>query len=204
MAERVVAYVDGFNLYFGMKAKHWRRFYWLDVPALCLSLLKPSQTLVAVKYFTARVTSPTDKVRRQGAYLEALAARGGCGMYFGRYLDTPRVCPHCGMVDTVPKEKMTDLLIGLEMYADAVSDTFDACMLVSGDSDLVAAVHKMKEQTPQKRVIVAFPPMRHSHDLEEASTASFTIGRAKIAAAQLPEEVAKPDGYLLRRPRHWS
>ena len=27
--ERVIAYIDGFNLYFGLKAKGWRQFYWL-------------------------------------------------------------------------------------------------------------------------------------------------------------------------------
>jgi hypothetical protein len=39
---RVVAYVDGFNLYHGLKAKHGRRYLWLDLEALVTSLL--SQT----------------------------------------------------------------------------------------------------------------------------------------------------------------
>ena len=34
LVERVIAYVDGFNLYFGLKSKGWQRYYWLDVPAL--------------------------------------------------------------------------------------------------------------------------------------------------------------------------
>jgi uncharacterized LabA/DUF88 family protein len=204
MAYRVAAYVDGFNLYFGLKAKKWRRYYWLDIPALCQSLMKPDQTLATVKYFTARVASPPDKVRRQGVYLEALQTRGGCSIHYGQYLDTPRACPYCGRVDTVPKEKMTDLLIGLEMYGDAMADLFDTCLLVSGDSDLMAAVAKVREVDPKKWIVVAFPPLRHSTALEKAANFSFTIGRRNIAAAQLPEEVPKPDGYLLRRPKHWS
>jgi hypothetical protein len=32
--ERVIAYVDGFNLYFGLKSKGWQRYFWLNIPAL--------------------------------------------------------------------------------------------------------------------------------------------------------------------------
>jgi hypothetical protein len=31
---RVVAYVDGFNLYHGLKAGYGRRYHWLDLQAL--------------------------------------------------------------------------------------------------------------------------------------------------------------------------
>ena len=36
---RVAVYVDGFNLYYGLKSKGWRRFYWLDIRALLLAQL---------------------------------------------------------------------------------------------------------------------------------------------------------------------
>ena len=57
---------------------------------------------------------------------------------------------------------------------------------------------------PEKRVIVAFPPARHSSQLEHAATAAFTIGRKKLKDSQLPEEVVKPDGFVLRRPTQWN
>ena len=41
--KRVIAYVDGFNLYHGLRAKGWKRFYWLNLPALVRRLLKPDQ-----------------------------------------------------------------------------------------------------------------------------------------------------------------
>jgi hypothetical protein len=52
--ERVAAYIDGFNLYFGIR-EEGRRYLWLDLECLVQSLLKPHQQLVAVRYFTARV-----------------------------------------------------------------------------------------------------------------------------------------------------
>ncbi len=44
--ERLIAYVDGFNLYFGMRETGWQRFYWLDIELLVRNLLKPYQKLI--------------------------------------------------------------------------------------------------------------------------------------------------------------
>ena len=40
---RVAAYVDGFNLYFGLKDRYARRYLWLDLQALSESLLRKGQ-----------------------------------------------------------------------------------------------------------------------------------------------------------------
>lgn len=63
--ERVIAYIDGFNFYFGLKSKGWQRYYWLNLQELARSLLLPSQRLASTKYFTARISAPPDKQRRQ-------------------------------------------------------------------------------------------------------------------------------------------
>ncbi|MGB4726560.1 MAG: NYN domain-containing protein, partial [Thermogutta sp.] len=55
---RVMLYVDGFNLYFGLRTKGWKRYYWLDVQRLGEKLLRPNQSLVGVKYFTADIRGP--------------------------------------------------------------------------------------------------------------------------------------------------
>ena len=53
--DRVIVYVDGFNLYYGLKDSGLRRYYWLDIQKLAKNLLKPNQRLVAVRYFTTRL-----------------------------------------------------------------------------------------------------------------------------------------------------
>ena len=72
--QRVMAYIDGFNLYFGLRSKGWQRYYWLDVVKLAESVLEPGSELAGVKYFTAPIASPEDKRKRQGNYLDALSA----------------------------------------------------------------------------------------------------------------------------------
>jgi len=43
--ERVFAYVDGFNLYFGHARPRWRHYLWLNVHQLANNLLRPGQVL---------------------------------------------------------------------------------------------------------------------------------------------------------------
>jgi hypothetical protein len=57
-ARRVIAYVDGFNLYFGLRSRGWRRYYWLNLQEMVHRLLLPAQDLVLVRYFTARIRGP--------------------------------------------------------------------------------------------------------------------------------------------------
>ena len=53
--ERVAVYIDGFNLYYGMRSKGWQRYYWLDLRSLSSRFLRPYQKLETVRYFTAKV-----------------------------------------------------------------------------------------------------------------------------------------------------
>ena len=63
--ERVIAYVDGYNLYYGLRSKGWKRFYWLNIQSLVSQFLKPHQNLVMTKYFTTVIKQPEAKRRRQ-------------------------------------------------------------------------------------------------------------------------------------------
>jgi hypothetical protein len=74
--QRVIAYIDGSNLYFGMVDAGLKFCKWLDVKKLMESFLDPNQELVAVKFFTSRLTHNEEKEARQSTYLSALALTG--------------------------------------------------------------------------------------------------------------------------------
>lgn len=202
--ERVIAYVDGFNLYFGLRSKGWKRYYWLNIQALAKNLLKPGQALVSTKYFTARIAWPPDKEERQSTYIEALKTLSEFEIFYGKYQLNPRQCSQCGFEDEVPNEKMTDVNIAVEILKDAYQNKFDVALLISADSDLVPPVKAVGELFPAKRVVVASPPGRYSVSLANSAGSSLVIGRGKIAKSVFPEEVKKPDGYILRRPALWK
>lgn len=205
--QRVMVYVDGFNLYFGMRSKGWRKHYWLDLIALATSLLKPDQDLLGVHYFTSRIRANGRNVadmQRQTTYLEALGTLPDLHTHFGHYLEKPRQCRNCGAKWMDYEEKMTDVNIAVQLLADAFDDQFDTALLISGDSDLTTPVRKLRTQFPSKRLIVVFPPDRHSFELGKAANATFTVGEAKLRQSQLPAQVQRADGFSLHRPVHWQ
>jgi len=202
--ERVAAYIDGFNLYFGLRSAGWKRFYWLNVQKLAQNLLKTGQALVFTKYFTSRVSQPADKERRQSTFLDALGTLKDLKLNYGHFQANPEWCRKCGNKTLVPNEKMTDVNIAVEMMSDAYQDLFDVAILISADSDLSAPVSAIKKLFPDKRVIVAFPPHRHSAQLERLAHSSFQIGRATIAKSVFPDHVPKADGFVLKKPDEWK
>ncbi len=82
--ERIIVYIDGFNLYFGMLDANLDDCKWLNIKSLVGSLLKPGQEVKDIKYFTSRVTNNPDKQKRQATYIEALEAVG-IHVVYGRY-----------------------------------------------------------------------------------------------------------------------
>ena len=181
--------------------------YWLDIYRLAQNLLIPGQSLAAVKYFTARIhDDPQDpgKRARQNTYLDALATIPRLSIHYGYFLPKTRRCPYCDGALHTYEEKMTDVNISVELLADAYEDTFDTAIVISADSDLSRPITIVRERFPDKRVVVAFPPNRHSRYLRADATASFTIGRGTVENSQLPEDVIRQDGYALTRPSSWS
>ncbi len=205
--QRVVVYIDGFNLYYGLKSKGWQRYYWLDLRCLSQQLLLAEQKLVAVRYFTARVASQTPnpgRRMRQNTYLEAIATLPDLHIHYGSYLAKKRTCYQCGAIWNTYEEKMTDVNIAVEMLGDAQDDLFDNALIVSGDGDLTGPTLAVRKRYPEKRVVVALPPNRTSFQLRSAATASFTIGRRVLSKSQLPNHVVNPDGYVFTRPQSWN
>lgn len=203
---RVVAYVDGFNLYFGLKAKGWKKHYWLDLNGLATSLLKPGQTLAGVHYFTSRIRANGRNVadmQRQSDYLDALATLPSLTIHYGHYLQKSRRCHNCGATWMDYEEKMTDVNIAMQLLADAFDDHFDTALVISADSDLTTPVRQVRARFPAKRVIVAQPPGRNSVQLAGAATAAFTISETKVRQSQLPAAVTTASGYVIQRPAHW-
>ena len=211
-----MGYIDGFNLYYGLREKGWRRYYWLNLASLVKNLLKPNQQLKKTKYFTARISAGDNKTplwlrkkmeqkrRRQTAYLEALDTLNDLQIFEGHYLGKTVKCKKCGNIWNTHEEKMTDVCLATELIVDAFRNSFDAALIISADSDLVPPINAVREIFPSKRIVVAFPPARSSFRLKQVANAFFTIGQAKFRKSMFPDSVKRLDGYVLKRPKEWT
>lgn len=213
--QRVACYIDGFNLYYGMRDSKFRRFLWLDLCGLARSLLLPHQTLASTKYFTSRISGwkPSDRPehkesmnarrKRQATYLDALASVDGLKIYEGQFLAKTTKCNHCRHEWPSAEEKMTDVNIATEMIVDAYANRYDVALLISGDSDLVPPIRAIREHLSHKIMMVAFPPGRSSIDLKNATHGQFLISKGHLKRNQLPKEVTSKSGFKLKRPESW-
>jgi len=201
---RVISYIDGFNLYFGLREQKWRKYMWLDLCKLSAAVLLPHCELQHTKYFTSRIRGNIGKAERQSAFLDALQTLPLLTIYYGRFQPDPKQCQKCGHYAYHPQEKKTDVNIATQLMCDAFHDCFDTALLVSGDADLVPPIQAVKQLFPEKRIIIAFPPKRHSSELAATAHTTLTIHESRFRKSRLPETITLPNGINISRPDKWK
>ena len=201
--QRVITYIDGYNLYHGLLAAGLRSSRWLDLTKLGTTLLKPGQQLVLTRYFTTWVKGNQAKAHKQLRYVDALKTRGGIEIDYGRFLQKPDTCRRCGHKWTKKEEKRTDVNIAVRLLEDAYDNGYDTAIVVSGDSDLVSPIKAIHRRFPHREVLVAFPPMRQSNDLRRVADGAYRISDRHIRECRLPRTVTRPDGITLTAPQGW-
>lgn len=211
--KRVIAYVDGFNLFYScLKGSDCK---WLDLVKLCESYLKNNQELIAVKYFTALVNSTVgdaSRTNRQKLYLSALATNPKIQIERGYFSIHPTKMPSAkdwenGKIvplDVIKtEEKGNDVNLAVHMVADAFQDKFDNAMLFSNDSDMATAV-KITTAMCGKSVGLYIDRKAISFKvLRENSTYISRIAPNRLKECQLPDCVQTPDGQIIKKPQDW-
>jgi len=183
-----------------------RHLRWLDVAALCSSYLHalPGDSVPAgIIHFSAlphhlELRRP-GAVARQLEYLSALSATG-VETRLGQFKRRTRVCPSCGSRFIAYEEKETDVAIGTHMTGLVCADECDTVVLVTGDTDLLPAIHTARERAPEKSLVVLFPYRRVNSQLKCAVDRSFVVKASSYARHQLPDRVYAKDGRVIRRP----
>lgn len=202
--QRCAVFIDGFNLYHGLKASSGRSHLWLDLEGLSRDLLKPTQTLVSVTYFTAMVRDEPDALKRQDTYLQALeSACPKVEVIRGKFQRRTVRCHICHDRRISYEEKETDVSLAVRLVEGAARNDFDCALLITGDGDFVPAIQSARRLKPDLRVIVIFPPQRVSDALRKTADASYVLGHGRISSNQLPQTVVSERADL-QRPTHWQ
>jgi uncharacterized LabA/DUF88 family protein len=200
--QQVAAFIDGYNTYYGLRQKGFKRYYWLDYRSLMLTFVRTHQSLVSVKYFTSRVASPAASRARQSTYLDALAAHGGIEIIEGAYRQRPMRCSKCGHEWKRPTEKMTDVHVATQLVAGAFKNEYDLALLLCADADLVPAVRLVRAEG--KRVFVISPRGRTSAELVREGDAHLHVNNSTLGRCQLPDPIVTAGGIVLTRPKEWQ
>lgn len=207
-ALKVYVYIDGFNFYYGAVKNTPHK--WLDIGALCSRIL-PNDTILKIKYFTARVSATPDdpdKPRRQNVYFRALKhyvphleiIEG----YFQTKPATFRKYPSGGRVSVYKtEEKGSDVNLAVHLLNDAWKKSFEAALVISNDSDLTEAIRLVKAETGLA-VGVVNPQLRRTarmaHLLNRVASFRKKLKVSDLKASQLPNPIP---GTTLHKPESW-
>jgi NYN domain-containing protein len=176
MPRRVIAYIDGFNLYHALADLGEPSLKWVNLWSLSQSLSRREEQLVGVKYFSAFATWLPGPYARHRQYVRALEAVG-VRPIIGRFKEKPRRCARCGASWIAHEEKETDVNIAIHLVQDTLTDQFDRAIIVSADSDLAPALKLAKSHAPPKEIFVAAPPGRFAHARDLHPRLEITKGR---------------------------
>lgn len=209
------AYIDGFNLYYGMLSEH-PEHKWLNCRRL-IELLRPNEEVEHIKYFTAQVAverHQSEQRDRQKRYWKALNTLGGFEIVLGKIAKRERECKVMSCPNRTSydenEEKQTDVNLALHMVADAIDHHPDVMVLISGDSDLVPAVRMVRQRSPQTKVAVYVPsyldqlPKRRVDEYRGLVQTIKPIPEKFIRQAQFPAKLTGPDDKIIEPPNAWK
>lgn len=205
--DRVISFIDGFNLYHAVAALGEPLFKWLDLRNLSTEFIHPiKEELVQILYFSTIASHCNQAAQmRQRAYLRALELRG-IKTILGQFKQKDRECSKCLARYTGYEEKETDVNIALHLIDLAYQDAYDRAILVTNDSDQVPTIRRVLERFPNKRVTILIPPCtRECNELIRTASAKAKITEEHLQRCLLSEIVTDASGQVsVRRPKEYD
>jgi len=207
---RVIALVDGFNLYHSIKDIQRDVgvcLKWLDIYSLCKSythLVIRNANLEQVHYFTAFATHLNDRdaINRHKDYITCLEETGVLVEY-GRFKPKDINCPNCKTSFIRHEEKETDVRIATKICHLLACDMCEAILLMTGDTDLTPSIEHANQCFLGKVLRFAFPYRRANDELRQIAPGSFKMNWKNYANHQLPDPFPLSSGAWISKPSTW-
>lgn len=182
--ERVICYIDGYNFFHATKDKPTARINFaslatsfLDSPARRLG----EKQLVKVCYFSAIATWRTEDAAKHKSYINALK-QTGVEVILSHFKKKQRKCLNCNAKWQSHEEKESDVRIALHILEDVFDNKFDTAFILSGDSDLVPVIEKVKSRHPDKRILVALPKhsLKYARDITRCAHGFVNLSPSRL------------------------
>lgn len=196
--KRVILYIDGFNLYHAIDALNRPHLKWLNLALLGSKLLRDNEDLAKVQYFTTVVDWNPDKAARHETYISGLEAKG-VTVTKGNFKRSHRHCSKNNDFCPFREEKQTDVAIGVNIVADAYTDSFDRMILLTADTDQIPALQVVLNQHPQKQVTWLAPPgrMQQAREIGNLVSDRSELSPGLIGNCRLPRVVMDRAGNIV-------
>lgn len=169
---RVVAYIDGFNVYHAIANNLPEKYKWLNYRKFVENFLWPDDILQDIFFFTAPPRWDKERLMRHNNYLDILKKWLWIKIISWNYTSVERKFHADKMPVISPKdaivsprrfsygtyeEKQTDVNLALAIFEGWILDLYDKALIFSGDSDIAPAIHRVKKHKKDKHFTCVLP-----------------------------------------------
>lgn len=104
---RIIAFIEGFNLYHAIVNVFKGKYKWLDLHKLIHCFTTSKDDVKEIFYFTAYANWKSDRAERHKIYVRVLELKKVTPV-FGAFKDKDRFCPNCREYFGAHEEKETE------------------------------------------------------------------------------------------------
>ena len=230
---RVVAYIDGYNLFYG-RLKHKdkvinekrRQLRWLNLHKLIERFCKPIENydIQKINFYTAKIKAfyQGDKSpKRQREYFKALKTIDNLKIIKGRFSENETCMPKAPisnpieMVEVIKiEEKRSDVNLACHLVKDAYENNFDLAVIITNDSDLLEPIKIVKYLKKDFLILSPHNPICYDF-VENFGKNEFgdydyknlrKISNNDIKQSQFPDEIIDEftNKLIAKRPDKWK
>lgn len=200
---RIVFFIDGFNLYHALAEKpEYYKYKWIDLFKLANCFIKKTEKIVGIYYFTALATWDLKKMAKHKTLIKALELRN-VNIVYGEFKRKDKFCRRCRNRYQTFEEKQTDVNIAIYLFELAIRDIYDTAIIVTGDSDLIPAIKAVRKTFPSKKIGIIIPIGRRSEDLKANTDFHIKMKEKHLRSSMFEDVIKLNDTEELKRPSTW-
>lgn len=200
--EKVIFFIDGFNLYHALDNKRFYRYKWIDLSSLAQKFILKKEKIEEIYYFTALAIWSPDKVERHKTFIKAQEMKG-IKIIYGEFKRRDKECRICKQTYQTFEEKQTDVNIAIHLFKLSIQEKYDKAIIISGDSDLIPSIEAVKSTFPHKKIGVIIPIGRSAEQLKQTCDFYMKMKEKHLKASMLSDVINLGDGKKLERPQRW-
>jgi len=212
---RVVAYVDGFNLYHAICRLNKPYLKWCNIRKLVNFYLQEKEVLTGMRFYTAFPRFYDGGVQnRFNKYVNALATTG-VEIVYGKFKkkDLQIKVENANKTKSVVirykrhEEKQSDVNLAMDLVEGVCMNEYDKAVVVSGDSDFLRVIERVLKK--DKKILLLQPPFQKCKEIRNTGSVyenflSQSIKKEVIEKSLFPEKILVSSGRNIIMPAEYA
>lgn len=204
MKDRVIFFIDGFNLYHAINFnQNFHKYKWLNLSKLASLYITKRENIESVYYFTALATWSQSKVKKHKTFIRALELNN-INIIYGEFKRRDKFCNLCKRTYQTFEEKQTDVNIAIQLFKLSIEDKYDKAIIISGDSDLIPSISAVRNTFPHKKIGVVIPIGRRAEALKQTCDFHMKMKEKHLKSSLFEKEISLGNNKKLICPPEWT